>query len=309
MKIDIVQKPISSNLRYKKNEKKDKIGYMQHSTGAPGKKAVDFIKAWDSVSAKAETEFIIDDTGIYQLTPLNIRTWHCGGSGNNTHVGCEICEPQDTRLLDVNWLALSRNGKNNTKWAVTQLQKELMAWGYDPKGIDGNFGPGCESAVKQFQADHNLYSDGSVGKATLHELQKRKGSFLLYNNVANQDYFEDVYRKAVYTCAYILKQLNVQNADKNSVLSHAEGYKLGIASNHADVGHWFPKHGKTMDDFRNDVKIYINSGLLPYAKYEEEIEAAWNKVGNMGLFNNIDITGDVDFKQFAVVLDRLNLLE
>lgn len=34
---------------------------------------------------------------------------------------------------------------------------------------------------------------------------------------------------------------------------------MGIASNHADVMHWFPKHGKSMDTFRVDVK----SGLIP----------------------------------------------
>ena len=37
------------------------------------------------------------------------------------------------------------------------------------------------------------------------------------------------------------------------VLCHAEGHQRGIASNHSDVLHWFPKHGKSMDDFRADV--------------------------------------------------------
>ncbi len=38
------------------------------------------------------------------------------------------------------------------------------------------------------------------------------------------------------------------------VICHAEGNKLGIASNHADVLHWWPKHGVSMDDFRAAVK-------------------------------------------------------
>ncbi|MEI3140915.1 MAG: hypothetical protein V8S34_04765 [Lawsonibacter sp.] len=37
------------------------------------------------------------------------------------------------------------------------------------------------------------------------------------------------------------------------VICHAEGYRRGIASNHGDVLHWWPKFGKTMDDFRADV--------------------------------------------------------
>ena len=38
------------------------------------------------------------------------------------------------------------------------------------------------------------------------------------------------------------------------VIGHFEGYKRGIASNHADPAHWFTKHGKSMDTFRADVK-------------------------------------------------------
>lgn len=34
----------------------------------------------------------------------------------------------------------------------------------------------------------------------------------------------------------------------------SEGCRLGIASNHSDVMHWFPKHGETMDSFRAAVK-------------------------------------------------------
>ena len=30
--------------------------------------------------------------------------------------------------------------------------------------------------------------------------------------------------------------------------------ELGIASNHSDPSNWFPKHGKSMDTFRADVK-------------------------------------------------------
>lgn len=43
---------------------------------------------------------------------------------------------------------------------------------------------------------------------------------------------------------------------------HSEGHKLGIASNHADVGHWFSKHGKSMDTFRADVLDALESVRL-----------------------------------------------
>ena len=315
---EIIQVPLTNNPRYRNPTKKVKTGYMQHSTAMPGVKARSVINTWNSSSAQAETEFVIDDTGIYQLMPIGIRTWHCGGSANNTHVGCEICEPQDTRLLEVNWYNLSLNGKNNTTYAVERLQKELLAWGYDPNGVDGIFGNGTKGAVVAFQKAQGLDADGIVGKGTLRALQKRKGSYLKYDPVANQAYFENVYCKAVVCCAYVLKTVS-SSVDPKNVLSHAEGYKAGIASNHADIGHWWPEHGKSMDEFRTDVKRYIDSGVLPYGEKESkedevekpvtEADLAWAKATAKGIFDGTNPSEPATRRQVAIVLNRLNLLD
>lgn len=42
-----------------------------------------------------------------------------------------------------------------------------------------------------------------------------------------------------------------------NIVCHREAHVLGYASNHTDVMHGFPKHGKSMDDFRKDVKKKI----------------------------------------------------
>ena len=95
---------------------------------------------------------------------------------------------------------------------------------------------------------------------------------------------------------------------------------MGIASNHADVGHWWPKHGKSMDDFRADVKTYMETGKLPYSVEVEEstvpetpakteLEIAWDKACHMGIFDGSNPTGNVTRRQLAVVLDRLGLLK
>jgi hypothetical protein len=49
--------------------------------------------------------------------------------------------------------------------SVEQLQQYLNAWGY-AVDIDGRFGSGTETAVKQFQSDNGLQPDGLVGPAT-----------------------------------------------------------------------------------------------------------------------------------------------
>ena len=48
------------------------------------------------------------------------------------------------------------------------------------------------------------------------------------------------------------------NLKETCIVDHSEGYNIGIASNHGDIKHWFNKFGKTMDDFRADVKKRLN---------------------------------------------------
>lgn len=249
--MNIVERMMTKNRCYTNQVKCEKTKAMLHSTGTPGATADDLIKAWNDPSSDKAVEFMIDGNGTYQLLPLGIKSWHCAGTGNSTHVACEICEPVQTRVLAANWLTLSKGGENNTAYAVTLLQKELTALGYDPKGIDGNFGPGCDTALRAYQKDKGLTVDGYCGSLTLKSLQSREGSFLRYPASEVQAYFEGVYAKAVALFAWLLGQIG---GKPDQILCHSEGYTAGIASNHADVMHWFPEHGKDMDDFRVDVK-------------------------------------------------------
>ncbi|MBF0612996.1 MAG: peptidoglycan-binding protein [Magnetococcales bacterium] len=49
---------------------------------------------------------------------------------------------------------------------VTRVQTALQAAGYDPKGIDGLFGPDTAVAVGKFQEAHGIVVDGEVGGIT-----------------------------------------------------------------------------------------------------------------------------------------------
>src|SRR5688500_16487161 len=54
---------------------------------------------------------------------------------------------------------------------VLTLQSTLKQLGFDPHGVDGVFGPGCEAAVIAFQQSKGLTADGVVGPATMAALQ------------------------------------------------------------------------------------------------------------------------------------------
>lgn len=70
------------------------------------------------------------------------------------------------------------------------------------------------------------------------------------DGLADPSYFKAVYKEAAELCAHLC---SIYGLTENSIICHSEGYKLGIASNHSDVMHWFPKHGKSMDSFRAEV--------------------------------------------------------
>jgi len=67
-------------------------------------------------------------------------------------------------------------------------------------------------------------------------------------------YFRKVFTEAVELCAYLCKMFSLDPMRDGVLIDHAEGYRRGIASNHGDVRHWFPKHGESMDTFRAAVK-------------------------------------------------------
>lgn len=73
------------------------------------------------------------------------------------------------------------------------------------------------------------------------------------DGLTDRAYFEQVYRTAVELTAHLCRLYQLDPLAPETVICHAEGHALGMASNHGDVLHWFPKFGKSMDDFRADV--------------------------------------------------------
>jgi hypothetical protein len=75
-----------------------------------------------------------------------------------------LAQTPDTTTCDPNAQTLK---KGDTGEIVVSLQSLLVEKGYmDRDYVDGDFGPGTDTAVKQFQADNSLTADGIVGPAT-----------------------------------------------------------------------------------------------------------------------------------------------
>ena len=95
--MEIVQSFLTQNPYYTKGKKIEVKGLMLHSVGCPQPNAQVFIKQWDKpdYTRACIHGFIDGDSGVvYQTLPWDYRAPHCGGSGNNTHIGVEMCEPR-----------------------------------------------------------------------------------------------------------------------------------------------------------------------------------------------------------------------
>ena len=62
------------------------------------------------------------------------------------------------------------------------------------------------------------------------------------------------YRYAVELFAYLCRQFGLDPMADGVVISHSEGCRRGIASNHGDVEHLWSKFGLSMQQFRKDIK-------------------------------------------------------
>ena len=54
--------------------------------------------------------------------------------------------------------------------AIEELQQFLTDYGFDPRGVDGKYGPGTINAVKEFQEVFNLTVDGDAGPQTIGQI-------------------------------------------------------------------------------------------------------------------------------------------
>ena len=192
----------------------------------------------------------------YTLKPIGILI-HSTGTNNPTlkrYVQPSDNDPRYNELINLIGKNIYNNDINHLKdyyggglnaWigkladgSVTTLQ--TMPWNYRPWGCGKGNNGSCNNGWIQFE--------------------------ICEDNLQNSEYFSLIYNEAIELCAYLCKLYNfdpngynIVNGKQIPVITcHSEAHSLGMAHNHGDIMHWFPKYGKNMETIRNDITALLN---------------------------------------------------
>lgn len=238
----IVEHFLTRNRCYQAAKQNTKGGLMLHSVGCPQPSAQVFVNSWNSADKSACVHAFIDaNTGdVYQTLPWEYRGWHCGsgpnGSGNNTHIGVEMCEPACIRYTD------------GARFTCSNVEE-------------------ARAAVRR------------------------------------------TYESAVQLFAELCERFRFDPLADGVILSHEEGHKRGIASNHGDPVHLWNQlnMGYTMDGFRKAVKAAMGSAAVPAEPAAVDNAAViWNFLKSKGL-NDYAVAGIMGNLEKESGLDPCNL--
>lgn len=97
------------------------------------------------------------------------------------------------------------------------------------------------------------------------------GTMIAYDVEKNQGYFDRMWKMLVAWNVYCAVKLGYQ---VSGISDHAESYRAGYGSNHSDMGQWLPKHGKSMDALRAEVRAILENE-------EDEEDMDQNKFNEM----------------------------
>ena len=155
------------------------------------------------------------------------------------------------------------------------------------------------------------------------------GSSFVCSDVATaKAVVQRTYDTSVQLFAHLCKQYNLNPLGAGVIVSHAEGHKRGIASNHGDPEHLWKQLGMgyTMDTFRKAVKKQMEGDIdmtkedviKIIQEYEAEkskkassnwAKASWDKAKAKGVLDGTAPKSHATREQIATILDRLGLLD
>lgn len=102
------------------------------------------------------------------------------------------------------------------------------------------------------------------------------------------------YKHAVELFAFLCEQYSLDPLVDGVIVSHSEGCKRGIASNHGDVEHLWKHFGLTMEQFRRDIKAAIVANSTKVEVVEQKkiwyrVRKNWKDASTQkGAYHNIE---------------------
>lgn len=136
------------------------------------------------------------------------------------------------------------------------------------------------------------------------------GICICEDNLKDKAYAMAVYQEAVEFSAYICKLYGLDPLGKNRhglpvVLDHASAHKLGIASNHGDVLHWFGRYGITLDKIRRDVWALLEPELKPPGKVPYTIRLDKGTPYYIQPDNTSKVAGRIDMSGVYTIVEEV----
>ena len=167
-KADVVEYILTDSPNYKRSGKLAVKGIMLHSVGSPqpdAKSYADVFGAEDYTRSGVHA-FIDAKTGeVYHTLPWNRVAWHCGGDGNLTHIGIEMCETDHEYYDDNGELHITdvqkagQDAKRAYNSAVRIFAELSKAYGLDPleDGVIISHNEGYEAGIASNHGDPEHY--------------------------------------------------------------------------------------------------------------------------------------------------------
>lgn len=198
--------------------------------------------------------------GTRKMTVLGVL-WHSTGANNKTLK--RYIQPSDTKpaadtYSKAEWLKILGTNTNKNDWNHISRDAGLNCW-------IGTLADGTVTTVQTMPWDYRPWGCGSGSKGSCNTgwIQFE----ICEDGLTDKTYFNKVYKEACEITAYLCKLYNidpngsvtVNGVKVPTILCHADSHKLGMGSNHGDINHWFPKHGKSMATARADVAALLKA--------------------------------------------------
>lgn len=234
-------------------------------------------------------------------------------TGANNPLLRRYVQPVDTTPGRTELLAALGTNSNGNHWNRPGL--DVCVHGFVGKLADGTV-----AAVQTLPWDHRGWHAGT-GTSGRSANNTHISFEMCEDDLTDPEYFRQAYQTAAELTAMLCAQYGLDPLADGVVICHQDGYRRGVASNHGDVYNWFPKFGKTMDDFRAEVVRIMNGEseeedeMVTYKTLDDVpgyYKAAVSKAVDKGALNgtgNGELNLSEDLCRTLTVLDRLGKLD